>query len=336
MMLAIPDTTVHVTKLADWLELNTLSCQDGRFGFGTLLSAADLAKEDQAEDIAEDDTLDEALVLSAQAEIKQRSKVVGPDYPFQIDENGQSMHLVANVSDTGAAYLLCLFLSHAKDRTIVPRELAPKITNKARDLFQACATVAAGGFVQGTAISFGWPRPNKTNFLRALHRVYKLFGDGKPLKRPRPAASKYVKDDGIDVIAWRPSADGLPGTQYLLGQAASGEDWIKKSVVTESKHFHNYWFKVQPSCQHQDAMFMPFCLEPIANDATASYEEVLIDHMQDLSYRFGNVFYRYRVAQFVADGMRLHREGPHTIERARDFPKIVRWVRNYRKRLLAA
>jgi hypothetical protein len=334
-MLAIPDTTVHVTKLADWLELNALSSQDGRVGFGTLLSAADMSKEGQPEDIADDDTSDETLVLSAQREIKHRFQVIGNDYPFRIAENGQSMHVVANISDTGVAYLLCLFLSHANDRTIVPKKLAPRITASVRNLFQSCATVAAGGFVQGTAISFGWPRPNGTEFLKALKKVYKLFGDGTPVVRPRSAASQHVKDDGIDVIAWRPSADDLPGTQYLLGQVASGEDWVEKSVVADSQHFHKYWFKVQPSTQHQDAMFMPFCLEPPQAPKSTS-DDVLKDHVQSLTYRYGNVFYRYRIAKFVAEGLRLYRENNNNIEGALEFPKISKWVKNYRKRLLAA
>jgi hypothetical protein len=335
-MLAIPDSTVHVTKLADWLELNALSSPDGQLGFGTLTSASDMSKEEQPDDIADEDTADESLVLSAQAEIRHRRNVIGQDYPFRISENGQSMHVVANISDAGTAYLLCLLLSHANDRTIVSKGLAPKITDNVRRLFQACATVAAGGFVQGTAISFGWPRPNKTQFLKALKKAFKRFGDGKPVSRPRPAASRFVKDDGIDVMAWRPLADGLPGTQYLLGQVASGEDWVNKSVVADSVHFHKYWLKVQPGSQHQDAMFMPFCLEPPHADKSVSYEEVLKDHMQDLLYRYGNVFYRYRIAQFVAEGMRLHNAHLQEIDGPADFPKISKWVKKYRKRLLAA
>jgi hypothetical protein len=335
-VLAIPDATVHKTKLADWLELSALSAADNRVGFSTLVSAFDLSKERQPEDIAEGDTSDEDLMLSVQGEIVSRRKVIGTDYPFRIEENGQSMHLVADLSETGAAYLLCLFLSHAKDRTVIPKRLAPKITNSVRDLFQACATVAAGGFVQGPAISFGWPRPNKTKFLKALHIAYELFGDGTPVKRPRPAASKNVKDDGIDVIAWRPAEDRLPGTPYLLGQAASGEDWVDKSVVADSKHFHDYWFERRPGSPHQDAMFIPFCLEAVGTDPATSYEDVLKDHMQGLCYRHGIVFYRYRIAQFVADGIRLHRAGQHSIERVGDFSKILTWVESYRKRLLAA
>lgn len=323
-MFAIPDGTVHVTKLADWLELNVLGSPDGQLGFGTLVSASDMSKEGQPEDIADEDTTDETLVLSAQTEIRRRRKLIGQDYPFRIAENGQSMHVVANVTDTGASYLLCLFLSHATDRTIVPKKLAPKITDNVRNLFQACATVAAGGFVQGTAISFGWPRPNKTKFLKALKRAFKLFGDGTPVSHPRPAASPYVKDDGIDVMAWRPPADELPGTQYLLGQVASGEDWVDKSVVADSIHFHKYWLKVQPSCQHQDAMFMPFCLEPPLTDKSTGYEDILKDHMQSLGYRYGNVFYRYRIAQFVAEGVASSYRRPPHYRGPRGFPRNIK------------
>jgi hypothetical protein len=334
-MLAIPDATAHVTKLADWLELNAISSPDGQLGFSALVSASDLSKEGQPQDIADDDTHDETLVLSAQAEIRRRRELIGLDYPFRIAENGQSMHIVANVSEIGAAYLLCLFLSHAADRTIVPKKLAPKVTGTVRNFFQACATVAAGGYVQGTAISFGWPRPNKTKFLKALVKVYQQFGDGTPVETPRPAASKDVKDNGIDIIAWRPTEDGLPGTHYLLGQVASGKDWTGKSVVADSMHFHDYWFTVRPSTQHQNAMFMPFCLEPPPTDKSVSHDDVLRDHVQSLGYRYGIVFYRYRIAKFAAEGLRLHRENQHNIEGTEDFPEISKWVKKYRDRLVA-
>jgi hypothetical protein len=334
-VLAVPDFTVHRTKLADWLELSCLSATDGRMGFSTLVSASDLAKEEQAEDIAEDDTFDEQLILSVQEEISWRRKAIGVDYPFQIDDKGTYMEVASDVTAAGTAYLFCLFLSHAYDRTIIPKSLAPIITNNARNLFQSCSTVAAAGFVQGTAISFGWPRPDKAGFLKALHEAYTLFGDGTPLKKPRLGAPKKVKDNGIDVIAWRHSVDGLAGTQYLLGQVASGADWVDKSVVSDSIHFHKYWFAHQPASQHQDAMFMPFCLEPEHSDPADTYERVLGDYMQSLGYRYGNVFYRYRIARYVADGMRLHKEGQFRIDGASDLPRVAKWVKNYLERLRA-
>ena len=246
-MLAVPDESAHITKVADWLELKAISAPDGRVGFGTLISATALTENEQEENIADEDIEEDRLVLNAQSEIARRSKNVGADYPFKIDDNGRAMCFVTPLTKPGSVYLFCLFLSHAFDRTIVPKKYAPRVTNRERDLFQACSTVAAGGFVQGPAVSFGWPRPNGATFLAALKRVYEEFGDGTPHKEPRPAASDDVKDNGIDIVAWRRSPDKLPGTHYMVAQVASGANWIDKSVVTDRMHFYDYWFERRPA-----------------------------------------------------------------------------------------
>ena len=190
--------------------------------------------------------------------------------------------------------------------------------------------------MRGPAISFGWPRPDGSQFLIAVKRVYKLFGDGTPVTRPRPAAAKSVKDNGIDIISWKRSVDGLPGTQYLIGQVASGNNWSGKSVVTDCDHFHKYWFRVQPASSAQAAMFMPFALQPEDPGDGTPYDEVLTDHMQSLIHRFGTLFYRDRIAKHLAESLVLIAEGETGIERHQELPKIVKWVENYTKRLRAA
>lgn len=335
-MLAVPDRNAHKTKLADWLELKALASRDGRIGFGTLVSAANLETEEQPEDISEEDIWQDDLVISVQEEINSRLKTVGENYPFRIDPKGNYMEVVPEISDAGAIYLFCLFLSHATDRSIVPEALAPAVDNTVRDLFQACATFAAAGYVQGTAMSFGWPRPNREAFLTALKVIYAKFNDGQVVDEPPPAAPTAVKDDGIDVIAWRPSPDGLPGTHYLLGQVASGHNWTDKSVIENSGVFHYYWFQRPPATQHQDAMFMPFCIEAKGHDDGASAQEVLADHMQRLTKKYGMVIYRYRLARYAADGLLIHESGLHEVQRANELPKILAWVREYSDSLRAA
>lgn len=335
-MLAIPDRIAHRTKLADWLELNALASPDGRIGFGTLISAADLSTEEQAQDISEEDVWQDDLVLSAQDEINNRLKVVGQDYPFRVDPKGNYIEVVPEITDAGAIYLFCLFLSHATDRSIIPEHLAPAVDNVVRDMFQVCATFAAAGYVSGTAMSFGWPRPEGEAFLAALKVIYAKFGDGQPVDVPRPAAPANVKDEGIDVIAWRPSPDGLPGTHYLLGQVASGHNWTDKSIVSDSEMFHSYWFERQPATRHQDAMFMPFCIEARGHDDTASPQEVLVDHMQRLTKKYGIIVYRYRLARHAAEGLRIHERTEHEVQRADELYKIIQWVREYSEILKAA
>ena len=335
-MFSIPDRTAHVTMLADWLELNCLRAPDGRVGFGTLISAADLSTEGQFEQISDEDAWQEDLVVSVQIKIDNRRNTVGEEYPFSVDAAGESIQLLGEQSLGRAVYLFCLFLSHAYDRTIIPETHAPNIDPPARDLFQVCATVAAAGYVEGIAMSFGWPRPDRDGFLVALHRIYTLFGDGTPVADPPPAAPGAVKDDGIDVIAWRPAPDGLPGTHYLLGQVASGKDWPDKSVVSDVNRFHQYWFSRQPASPHQPAMFMPFCLEPKGNDDTVPPHAVAVDNMQRLTSKFGIVIYRNRMPHFAARGFRHHHDTGHPVERIEDLPRVVEWVQNYSQTLTTA
>jgi hypothetical protein len=335
-VLAAPDESCHRTKVADWLELKAIASPDGRVGFSKLLSASELSEDEQSGDIGDEDAEEDRLVLDAQEEIIRRRESVGDGYPFRIEENGQAMRLVQPISQVGAIYLFCLFLSHAFDRTIVPRKLAPRVTDKSRNLFQACSTVAAGGWVGGPAVSFGWPRPDGSSYLTALKRVYSLFGDGTPVKRARPSASKAVKDNGIDIIAWRRAADRLPGTEYMLAQVASGANWVDKSVVTYRVHFHDYWFERKPGSPPTDAMFMPFGLEPELPGDGTPYQTVLVDYLQSKAYQFGILFYRDRVAHNFGKGMGLIAVGETQIEQYRELLKIVRWVDNYCKRLEGA
>jgi hypothetical protein len=322
---AVPDETTHRTKVADWLELKAITSPDRRIGFSTLVSATALTENEQKENIADEDVEEDQLVLRAQGEIARRLKNIGNDYPFRIDDQGHALQFVAPLSEVGSVYLFCLFLSHAFDRTIMPKSLAPKVTNKTRDLFQACATVAAGGFVRGPAMSFGFPRPDGATFLKALHEVYLLFG-----------AAKKIKDNGIDIIAWKRSIDNLPCMLYLIAQVASGEDWETKSVIPNRRHFHKYWFTSQPASQPHDAMFMPFGLEPEDPDDGTPYEEVLTDYMQSIGYEFGTLFYRDRIAKHLAEGLQLVANGEDKIERVKDLAKIVKWVETYTERLRAA
>lgn len=332
-MLAVPDESDHRAKFADWMELKAISSPDARAGFGTLISAAELTENEQDNNIARQDAKEDRLIQAAQEEIERRLASVGDGYPFRIDPKGSALCFVTPLTNVGFIYLFCLYLTQVADHTIIDKKNAPKINNEIRDLFQACSTVAAGGYVGGPAISFGWPRPSGTDFLKALKEVYKEFGDGKPHNTPQLGASRAVKDNGIDVIAWRRQPDKLPGTQYLIGQVASGSNWTGKSVTASRKHFHLFWFEQVPGSQPSDALFIPFNLEPDLADDSTPYEEVLKGYVRGLSYEFGDVFYRDRIARNFAKGMLIAEAGETHLERHKELPKIVEWVENYSKRL---
>ena len=197
---------------------------------------------------------------------------------------------------------------------------------------QVCATIAAAGYVEGQAVSFGWPRPGRSSFSKALKAVYADFGDGAPRRKPLPAAPAKIKDGGIDVIAWRPSPDGLPGTHYLLGQVASGHNWKQKSVVEDSRLFHWAWFDIPPATERQHAIFIPFCLEPEHGSIQAGDpRQALAEHIQFLTVTFGVVFYRHRLVAFSARALALHEEGRIALARKDELAALGTWVEGVRK-----
>ncbi len=107
-------------------------------------------------------------------------------------------------------------------------------------------------------------------------------------------------------------------------------------MVPDRQHFHKYWFEDVPGSQPHDAMFMPFGLEPEDPEDGTAYDDVLTDYMQSVGYRYGDLFYRDRIARHLADGLQLIAYGETNIERAGEIAQIVKWVETYTEKLRAA
>ena len=332
--LALPTDDNPPSTTADWLEFAALGAADHRVSLSSISGGHDMLLDSEPSDWSETDALVDQRLDALVRELNERQRILGEDYPFKFDQAGSFLEYLNAPTSGGSVYLFCLFLSHVTKSPILPATALPKVTNAIRDLFQVCSTFAATGYVEGPAVSFGWPRPNRSSFAQALKTVYEAFGDGIPRKKPLPGTPAKIKDGGIDIIAWRPSLDQLPGTTYLLGQVASGRNWKQKSVVEDSRLFHWAWFEKAPATERQHAMFIPFCLEPEFRTVDRlDQQHRLRDYLQVLTVQFGVVFYRYRLAAFAARGLKLHRQGSATLERYDELPNIVEWVQVCARRL---
>ena len=83
-------------------------------------------------------------------------------------------------------------------------------------------------------------------------------------------------------------------------------------------------------------MFIPFGLEPENAQQEADYEKLLNDYMASIAYRYGNLFYRDRIARHLAQGLQLIAAGERHIERGADLGQVAEWVEEYTERLRAA
>ena len=324
--------------LCDWLELKALASTDGTFRLGTLRRLWDISRESEDSDpeglrAREGDTDvdgvcgsdDEVFIDSISDEIGDRIQALGTSYPFRITA-GNVLRVFGPPNDGGYTYLFCLLLTHANGAELLTGRWYPQVDHRVRDLFQACSTVAAAAEIKGCAISFGWPRPNSNPpFLTRLRAVYALFGEGQVVAKARPGVSPCPKDEEIDVIAWRPRPDKAPGTTYMLGQVASGDNWEGKPIKGGPiESFHRNWFEPPPASAAQTlaSIFIPHAVPTIGVDGTRK------ERLDVISVLYGFVFDRMRLPRLTQEGAELARKDRTglVIERTDSLPAIGHWV----------
>ena len=319
MSLQSPPFDADVYRCADWLELKVLASPTHELFFSDVERAWEARREAENDDF-EGQQADFDLWLNAVcAEVEARGRSLGSAYPFGFtdDDSGVCMSIAQSDFGVGAyVYVFCLMLSTIGETQVFEGD-AGEITPRMRDLFQACAAWAAGGVVGGCAYAFGWPRPERNDFLSALRLVYHdHFREGRVVDEPPPGASLQEKDGGIDVIAWAPRPDMGPGQPYLIGQVATGENWQGKSVKVYIDPLNMNWFTRAPRSVPQPAMFIPFCIKP-RGDATVN------EQLEHYTPMFGNIYYRLVLPQYAARGFQLAAANDGLfLHRREDLPEV--------------
>ncbi len=281
---------------------------------------------------------DDAFLDSVIEELAERGKSLSNSYPFEFDESGARFSLRKSRSEGESIYLFCLILSNAKRGEILDGAWLPHVDATTRDLFQACATLAAAGEVRGCAISFGWPRPNDNPpFLKRLKEVYAHFGEGEVVSISRQGVSPNPKDEEIDVIAWKPRLDKSAGTDYLLGQVASGDNWEAKSIKGGAiASFHHNWFYQPPPSEPKSSIFIPHLIQ-VVHGGKGNRR----DRMNAITAKYGIVIDRLRLPELATKGIGIA-DGieclgvPIIVERRTDIPQIEQWVESEVSKLRAA
>jgi hypothetical protein len=321
MPLSIPPVEAYPHVQLDWLELKILRSEYKTEGLAGLKRDFDTRRNSEGRDPEGGTDDEEAFFERLLEEMRFRSDSLGDAYPFRLSESGESLELVDAITPGGYIYLFCLFLSHPSAGQVFSGEYLPEIDNSIRNLFQACSTLAAAGEIGGTAYSFGYPRPDGSNFLTKLHEVYRAFGEGQVVAEIPAGASTWPKDEEIDIICWRPSSDGAAGKPYMLGQVASGANWGAKSIKGGSiESFHNVWFIRRPASEAKASMFFPFCIDPTASETLRERLEVLV-------HKYGTIIYRYRLPRLAQIGIDLKAENADlVVEGELALPTISEWV----------
>lgn len=346
MPINLPSLKAKPAELADWVELRTLAAPNRVFRVNRLkrywdthretessdpegLKASEKATDDQGVNGEDADRFFDAIT----DELGERLGILKECYPFQFVDSKFSLKEQGDISDGSYAYLFCLLLSNCKQGEVFDGTWLPHVDGQVRDLFQACSTLAAAGHVRGCAFSFGWPRPNDNPpFLQKLREIYALFGEGEVVDAPRPGVSPHVKDEEIDVIAWRPRADGAAGKEYLLGQVASGDNWEAKSIKGGAiTYLHHNWFSRVPNSDATPSIFIPHSTPPMGDGSRK-------ERIEAATAKYGRIFDRLILPHDLQEGITLvdRQEAGVHIERRDDFPNVIQWVNGQLDGLRAA
>ncbi|MXZ83458.1 MAG: hypothetical protein F4Z10_07215 [Synechococcus sp. SB0666_bin_14] len=304
------------------MELTAFFARNSTALASDLTDQAGISAVDDYADLNEEiQSSEEDLVLNTVRRINSRYKVLSASaYPFKLDERDEVLTCNLDQNSLGhAAYILSLVLSNL--RAVSPilggSCLHPdqQEIDQLRKFFQYFATAALAAEIYGPAWSFGFPRPDKSGFIKKLTQIWERLGDGQV--SPQVGAPPKPKDDQIDVFAARLHPDGLPGFLLAVAQVATGKDADQKSLKGHLDAFKNRWFSPQPV-----TAFLPYMIVPFAKTD---------DQFLDTVRVMGNVLHRLRVPRRVAEADKLVKAG-ETIEGYNQLAEAVEWIASYQDR----
>lgn len=319
------------SRLADWLEVETLVRRRGVSTRSDVLRLYDFI-EDDGHELEIDDLTGEELEIEilehgrsecadeVLAEIEHRVHTLDANYPFEFDAvkhqwrlSGASPAQDTCIRAARACYVFCLLTSAIRDERISGSTTT--IQQSMINHFQAIATDAAAGILNGQAISFGFPRPSGLGFQDALADASRRMRLGTPLDSPPIHSNGQEKDAGIDVIAWQDFADGRPSKLVLLGQVASGHNWKEKSVKNDTYRFFD-WFSQRPTEHYIPSIFIPF---PLHHECQfkpgVAFEDIAVDNAYHIERGFGIIVDRLRIVETAAERLaKAHNAGEPTLD----------------------
>lgn len=210
--------------LADWLEITAFVSDDGETSAGDLerqLSRLNCARPEEA-------------AGNALAEVDRRGKAAATAYPFQRSPSGSAV-IRRDEAATCIAYLFCLLLSFCRWKLRKGAGLNPWL------LFEELSCHAARNYL-GEAVAFGTStRVGKTAgtvFASRVNMLCKQLGEGDEFNGGK---TFNAQDEKLDLVAWRPFADGRASKVVMFGQCASGANWRTKLPEIQPKAFWDNW-----------------------------------------------------------------------------------------------
>lgn len=198
-------------EIADWIELAILA--GGNKGNTTHKI------QKWANDWA---NLSELQVASGIKVMERRRGLLGPKYPFEVND----FAIVFNQSMELSAYIYLLLITRPAS-SVSWQNAIP--TQDESDLFEEFVALALKDYLgePAEAIPFGWP--SKFGRPQEFPLAIDWLADKLGLKLGSAFRPPRRKDGGVDVVAWKPFKDRRSGFPIYLVQCTLQKEFVSKS-----------------------------------------------------------------------------------------------------------
>ena len=246
-----PSDKAH--ELADYVEL--VAWRNGSMSDVALSRFLGRREDpDYSDGVPEEDEVD-AVVEDAFAEIERRHEACAGGYPFVLDDSGAIVRRQGPIGGEENArhaiykyLLLATRLNMRNDRQHDGYDGTRLLEEIAAESARSYLGNRSESMVFGTAVS-------ARGFPDRINKLCKRIGEGGGFFGHGSTASRQ-QDGKLDVVAWTPFSDRLPGQLIMFGQCKTGTHYKDQLAQLQPDSFCRKWLRTQPAVTPTRAFFV--------------------------------------------------------------------------------
>lgn len=249
-----PSPSDEAHELADYVEL--VAWRDGSMSAVALIRFLGRREDpDYSTGVPEEDEAD-TVVEDAFGEIERRREACAGDYPFVLDDSGaivkrQGGRTGGQANAMHAIYeylLLATRLDMKNDRRHGGHDGTKLLEELAAETARSYLGSRSESMVFGTAASAG-------GFPARVNELCSRMDEGGGFANHGSTASRQ-QDGKLDVVAWTPFSDRLPGQLIMFGQCKTGTHYKDQLAQLQPDAFCRKWLRTQPAVTPTRAFFL--------------------------------------------------------------------------------
>ena len=249
-----PSPSDKAHELADYVEL--VAWRDGSMSAVALIRFLGRREDpDYSAGVPEEDEAD-TVVEDAFGEIERRREACAGDYPFVLDDSGaivqrQGGRTGGQADAMHAIYeylLLATRLDMKNDRRHGGYDGTRLLEDLAAEVARGYLGSRSESMVFGTAASAG-------GFPARVNELCSRMDEGGGFANHGSTASRQ-QDGKLDIVAWTPFSDRLPGQLIMFGQCKTGTHYKDQLAQLQPDAFCRKWLRTQPAVTPTRAFFL--------------------------------------------------------------------------------